>query len=137
METPTSEQIGKLPKWARDYIRMLEIHGSQALKTLNEFQDNQKESQVFFTVHPCTGESKGPTVKKCFIQSNRITFRLAQPNGKADPLEIEVVYVKDGDHLQVNGHSGILVLKPDSSNAVTLAMKPYDFMTYKNERKNH
>ena len=45
MNIPTQEQIEKLPRWAREYIRGLERRTVIAERTLLEFCDNQTPSR--------------------------------------------------------------------------------------------
>jgi len=72
MNTPTSQQIAKLPKWAQKYISKIERQRDNSVRALNEFADKQTESPVFYEDMICTGESSGPSLKRCYIQTSRI-----------------------------------------------------------------
>lgn len=73
------ENLAKLPKWAHEGIQALIRERDMAVRTLNEFQDSQKPSKIFFESHPCLGEGvgQGPTAKTCYVQSKVITIRNA------------------------------------------------------------
>lgn len=69
MNTPTPEQLAKLPAWARDYIKNLSMQREQAIKTLNEFCDSQTPTPFYIEDNPCTGEQSGPSTKRHYINA--------------------------------------------------------------------
>jgi hypothetical protein len=115
MIKPTPEQIAKLPKWAIDHIQSLEIYRNEAVRSLNRFLDNQTESNVWVSEHPCTGEQQGPRFIKHFIQADRIHFCLGPHR------EIEVGL--DGSELKVSGlgFHGQLNLRLEMASILKLA----------------
>jgi len=66
--------ITKLPKWAQERIRDLERQRDVAVKTLNQFQDSQTPSPVFYREFVCTGETDGSSEKIGYIQASVIEF---------------------------------------------------------------
>lgn len=66
--------VFRLPRWAQAYIEDLLREREMAIRTLNEFQDAQTRSRIYYEDHVCTGEETGPSTKTRYIQSNRITF---------------------------------------------------------------
>ena len=65
-------KIAKLPKWARDHIRDLNRERSTAVRALDEYVDTQTPSAFFTEDLECTGESRGPTRRRSYIQARRI-----------------------------------------------------------------
>lgn len=84
---PTPEQLAKLPKWALEYVKELEMQREQAIRTLNLFQNDQTSSDVYYEESPYTGESSGPIAKRRYIQARNI----------------EVVF--GGVHLSIGAHN--------------------------------
>lgn len=72
MSAPTPEQIAKLPKWARDHITNIERERDVSVRALNEFQDSQTPSGIYYDDCVCTGETKGPSNKRKYIQSHQL-----------------------------------------------------------------
>lgn len=73
MEKPAQEQVAKLPQWAQKYIKGIEGERESAIRTLNEAQDKQTKSNIYYEDHICTGEAQGPTEKIFYVQSRSIT----------------------------------------------------------------
>lgn len=71
------EQLNKLPKWAQDHIKTLQRERDVALRELNEWTDGQTPSGMYIDEMVCTGEEQGPSVKRRYIQSNRVTVEHA------------------------------------------------------------
>ena len=67
------EKIAKLPVWAREYIKTLEMRREAALGTLNRHVDQETPSAFYYEEWPCTGEEAGPTIKRFYIQAHSIT----------------------------------------------------------------
>lgn len=84
---PTPEQLAKLPKWALEHLKSLEMQREQAIRTLNEFVDDQTPSPFYYEENPCTGEQRGPIGKRKYIQAHNM----------------EVVW--RGVHLTISAHS--------------------------------
>lgn len=108
MNTPTPEQIAKLPKWAQEHIHFLQRWHDEAQAKLKEYLDTQSPSAIY-TGHEVSGDVR-------FIQDNCITFVL--PHGTV------TVWV-DGDHLNCNAHYGSagFFVQPQSSNVVHLSIR--------------
>jgi hypothetical protein len=66
------DKIKRLPKWAQDHIIHLERERDVSVRKLNDFCDNQTKSPIFIDDLICTGEEKGPSKKRNYIQSKRI-----------------------------------------------------------------
>ena len=76
MDTPTPEQLAKLPKWAQDHINNTAGERNAAIRALNNFCEQSKESPFSFQEDPCTGEgTRGPVSKHVFIQAHSIRVR--------------------------------------------------------------
>lgn len=108
--------VSKLPKWAQQHIRTLEIERGEAVKALNRALDERTESCFSVAEHLCLGEQKGPSFKTRYIQACR------------------AVAVKDGEHqfeIGFDNHerlvlrclTGRLSLDPDCSNVVLISAK--------------
>ena len=90
-DKPTQEQISKLPLWAQDLIKYQAQERDIAIRALNEHLDLQTPSKVYFEKYLSTGEQQGPSLKKFYVQYDRLTFEhagiLLQVNcWNADPM---------------------------------------------------
>lgn len=94
-----SNDISKLPKWAQDYIRDIERQRDVSVRALNQYLDNQTESEFYFDDYIGTGESngRGPTLKRNYIQApDRLAISYAD-------VLLEVV-IRDGEvHISWGG----------------------------------
>jgi hypothetical protein len=72
MSNPTSEQIAKLPAWAREHIYTLSRERREAIRVLNDFQNSDIPSPFYFEKNASTGEEKGINFKRHYIQSHRV-----------------------------------------------------------------
>ena len=70
-------QLEKLPKWAQEYIADLEREREMAIRTLNQYTDNQTASPFYVDELVCTGEEQGPTHKRKYIQTCRMVVEHA------------------------------------------------------------
>lgn len=75
MTNPTNDQIAKLPMWAKKMLHTIQAERDCAIRKLNDFCDNSKESPFYVETHLCLGEKKGPTMKRHFIQTDSITVK--------------------------------------------------------------
>lgn len=67
MNTPTQEQIDKLPKWAQEHIAFLKRRLVEATNDIKRFVDHQMPSEVYY--------DEGFTERKrIYVQSDRLTF---------------------------------------------------------------
>lgn len=64
--------VTKLPKWAQEYIQDLRRERETAIETLNEYLEHQRPSPFFVSDLVSTGEERGPSLKKWYIQSRRV-----------------------------------------------------------------
>jgi len=107
-------KLQKLPKWAQEAFNNLQRERDTAVRALNKYLDNETESPIFQEDVLCTGENKGPTFKKRYIQGRRISV---------DHCGIEVGIYLDDDRIQViyNGKTGKdAYIKHPSSNCIEL-----------------
>jgi len=70
MNTPTPQQIAKLPKWAQDHIKDLSRQREVTIRTLNESLDKQTPSPFYYEDNLCTGEQSGPVRKRIYVQTH-------------------------------------------------------------------
>jgi hypothetical protein len=68
----TDPRIEKLPAWAREHIKDLQRQRDLAVRSLNEYCDTQTPSPFFTSDMESTGEQKGPTIRKRYIQAYKI-----------------------------------------------------------------
>lgn len=107
----------KLPKWAQAYIEDLLREREMAIRTLNEFQDSQTPSRIYYEDHACTGEETGPTAKIKYIQSNRITFLV----GKHEIDIYSNIDEPDHPYLEIYSDCGKrLFFSPQSGNVIRI-----------------
>lgn len=112
-----ADLLAKLPKWAQEYIRTVELQRDAAIAALNDFTANQEPSQTWVEEHPCTGEEGlGPQLKRSYIQQHKVTFLVGES-------EVEVKHgTTPGTRnvLKISCFSGQLVFMPYSSNAIEI-----------------
>ncbi len=118
--------IEKLPKWAQDHIATIERERDVAIDALNKHCDDQTKSPFFCDDHECTGEDRGPTIKRRYFQGRRIK---AEWRG----MTLEIMLVGDGDHQRfpgiqmqwtVDNHVlGLVAMVPTSLNTMQLVTK--------------
>ena len=70
----TLDKESKLPVWARDLIRSLRRERDTAIQTLNEFVDSQTPSRIFVDDLVSTGERQGPSEKRLYVQSDKVSI---------------------------------------------------------------
>lgn len=102
---------GKLPKWARDYICTIERERSDAIRALDSFVETQKQSNVWFN------DFRFPSMQKCFIQTDRITFGLSTG-------EIQVS-LEDQSTLKISSTGSLsagLSIQPKVTNVVEITL---------------
>lgn len=69
-----TDDISKLPKWAQQLIKELSRERDTAINQLNDYIDDQTESEIFIDEYVSTGENQGPTSKRQYIQGHNVTF---------------------------------------------------------------
>lgn len=68
MNTPTEEQMAKLPKWAQDHIKTLERERETAVAALLRHTDEQTPSPISIPTMECIGVTQGPSQLVRYIQ---------------------------------------------------------------------
>src|SRR3954463_10623758 len=127
MNNPTAEQIAKLPAWAREHINHLARQRENVVQVLHAFTDRQTPSNIYFEKHVSTGH--GPVFQKYFLQTHAVSFGLRRKLYKTiDPVWLDFTYDADLDAVKVNCHPGVLAVKADCSNGITLTVAPVDFL---------
>lgn len=113
------EQIARLPKWAQEHIRDLARQREAAIAQLARFTDEQTPSPIFIDEWASTGESRGPTARRRYIQSNVVCFRHAG-------LRLDVALKSDSLSLQWEPQAGASIdaaLIPESFCQARLTTK--------------
>lgn len=111
---PSNEQIEKLPKWAQERIRDLERERELSVRKLNEFVDGQTESRIWVDDLVCTGEQSGPTSKRHYIQSHKITVMVGK-------TEVHVgLDLDDSSKLGINCGGRTMIFQPVASNSIKI-----------------
>ena len=115
MATPIDQKkFETLPKWAQDHIRTLDSERVLAVRQLNEYLDEQKESKMWIDDLVCTGETQGPSYKRRYIQHRRINFMVGS-------TEVRIgLDLRDEKHLQINCGGRQMVFQPTASNAIEI-----------------
>lgn len=73
----TPEQLAKLPRWAQDHIKDITRERDVAVRALNEYCDDQTPSPFYVDEMVCTGEQRGPSIKRRYIQAHTIKVKWA------------------------------------------------------------
>lgn len=107
-------KFDKLPRWAQEHIHALDSERIIAVRQLNEYLDSQKESRLWADDLVCTGETKGPSYKRRYIQDRRINFLVGN-------TEVRIgLDLKDDKRLQINCGGRQMVFQPTASNAIEI-----------------
>ena len=62
--------IEKLPKWAQEHIDTLERQRDAAVGQLRKFTDEQTPARIWIEDSACTGEERGPTTRKRYVDGH-------------------------------------------------------------------
>ncbi len=73
MTSPTPDQLAKLPKWAQEHIVSLARQRKEAVDALNAYCDASTPSSFAIDEMECTGEKAGPSTKRRFVQTHKVT----------------------------------------------------------------
>ena len=71
-KTVTPEMIAKLPMWAQEHIKYLDMERAVALRSLNQHVDQQTPSKIYYEDLLCLGGNSGPECKRFYVQSERV-----------------------------------------------------------------
>jgi hypothetical protein len=110
VNTPTAEQIAKLPKWAQDYIVSLQRQVNNAEDQLNRYCDTVTPTRVCFDPYQIDG------TKVKYIQSDEVTFKLSTKYSIAVRIEKETL------RLMANGNFRGLRIMPEVSNVIQVGV---------------
>ena len=113
------EKIKKLPKWIQDHITNLQRQRDTAVNALNEYCDEQTPSPFYTDDMLCTGEQRGPSIKKRYIQAHSIQIKNAG-------VRLRITLQNDHIYLQWGGSEQDLnevAFVPTSFQAVRLIAK--------------
>lgn len=69
----TTERLARLPQWVQEHITNIQRQRDVAIRALNEFQDQQTPSAFYVDDGVSTGEQKGPSVKRLYVQTHKLT----------------------------------------------------------------
>lgn len=106
----THEMLQRLPKWAQEHIATLARERNDAIKTLQDFLDNQTPSDFW------TEEWRSTKNVKNYIQSRQVTIKMG------DRKEVYVLKRQDGT-LDVSSGFGGLRIEPSASNSIRILVK--------------
>ena len=111
-------KIEKLPKWAQEYIRNIEREREVAVNALNEYVDNQTPSPFFIDEMECTGERKGPTIKRRYVQTHKIEIEHQE-------VSLRIILRDESIDLQWSGEKmlGDVAFIPSSYQSARLVSK--------------
>jgi len=90
--------LSKLPKWAQEYIREVEMQRDAARRELNAFTDNQTESKVWTEGLVC--DSRPPRAVRRYIQDHGVIFNL-------DGDEVYILLREDQHCLEIGTGYGV------------------------------
>lgn len=110
MEHLTNEEIAKLPKWAQQKVRTLQMRLNEATEEIKRINTNEPSNTVVGFEHTHKDMDK-PTYLK---DGQLITFKLEK--GKYITARIKENF------LDINGNNGLLIV-PRASNAFEIIMK--------------
>lgn len=106
----TFDMLNRLPAWAIKYIETIKRERNTAIVALNDFVDGQTPSPIFYDEWTSTGENRGPSSKRVYVQSRNV----------------EIVHA--GVHLQVCLRDNITINWEDENNSTKhVAFVPTSF----------
>lgn len=117
--------ITKLPKWAQERIKELERERDLSIRALNEFKDEQTVSPIYYEDAVCTGEQAGPSFKRRYIQTNKLTVEyegvsldilLSSPQDNARDLGIHLNW----SQTQPARSTGLIAMVPRGYQSICL-----------------
>ena len=115
-----ANDVTKLPKWAQDRIKDLELERDLAFRNLKEFEDNQTESPLRQLVS--IPNAAGGTMWR-YVQGQSIS---AEWKG----VSLDMWLVDDGIRISFSDKerrmSGGAALFPESGNSVTIRQVKFD-----------
>lgn len=102
--------ISKLPKWAQSKIANLERERGEAIRQLNRMVDEQTPSSFYIDDTICSGEERGPSYKRRYIQSHDV---------EVEHLGVHMRVLLRDDHIDLSwgrpDHAlGTVVFQPSS-----------------------
>lgn len=117
---PDESKLAKLPAWAREYIADIERDRKVAVRELNEYCDSQTPSGIYLEEYVSTGEQSGPSLKRSYVQSHKLTFEHAG-------IKLNV-YINQNDRISLQWEScehryGDISMMPYSYQYVHLVTK--------------
>lgn len=121
--TPTPEQLAKLPAWARAHIQNVTREREVALDALNKYVDEQTAAPFYVEEMECTGEKAGPSFKRRYIQSHKMTVEFKGVELNIHLRDREGIQLQWGTPRHGLGHVAFV---PSSFQAATLV--PYSMM---------
>jgi hypothetical protein len=113
-------KIAKLPKWAQEYIDDINREREVILKTLNKHVEEQEESPFYVDYTVCSGEKPGPTDKRMYINTNKLTVSF-----EGVTLDITLRESIDLQWYSEDRHIEPVAMMPTSFNAISLVNKRY------------
>ena len=101
----------KLPKWAQEYIRTVEMQRDAAKQSLSYHTDNQTVSKIFIDDLVCT--EKTPQHHRFYIQGRQVTFQVGE-------REIYCLLREDEECLDISCGFKTLLIEPRASNTLRI-----------------
>jgi len=135
-DTPTDEQISKLPKWAREYVATLAYAAADAQNRLAEHQKSVKPTRLYWTsTHALDdnpvylGDAKYDTIVYDMTRPELAVKQQADGRRPRDLIEINrgSTFYSNGPRarmettLTLRGSDGRLVVEPKSVNEVVVS----------------
>lgn len=111
-----ANDVSKLPRWAQDHIRQLEIRNHVLEQQLQP--ESSRETRVYRRIYLNRGE------EKAYYPEEEVTFQL-RPH-----LELRVRLVDN--HLHIHG-SGVILLVLDSANSLTMGLSEFGSQVQRTE----
>lgn len=107
------DKIAKLPKWAQEHIISLEREIKRLEENISLLSDSDDEPAFYVY------DLLYPETKRYFSNHTYVHFPVSSTKIRS---HISVNLDRQG-HLYINSHGDDLIIRPHSSNAITLMMK--------------
>lgn len=114
---PAQEAVARLPKWAQEYIREVEMEADAARRSMRKIEGEQEETPIWVEYFDCHGEGIGPTTAKKYIAGRTVNFKIRDQ-------AIEVGYDNHG-RLVARTDGPRMLLRCEVSNSIELDLEPY------------
>ena len=126
MNNITPDRLERLPGWAKDHIRDLELQVAASAAALDAANAGPLPERA---TTPIMRSAYIPGTGRVYyeVPGDRVLFSLGEGSGPLDELELEIV--NEGDCIAVRSNTGALIIRPAAGNVVRLSVAEWSEWT--------